>query len=69
MKFLETINLFGDDILIPIDSIQFISYRYVTDWVIHIKGNNDIDLEEHFGKDEESARERYNMIKKIIEGE
>lgn len=66
MKFLETITAFGDNILIPIDQIKYLSIRYVTDWEIHIVGDY-VDLSEHFGKDEDKATKRYEQIKKIID--
>lgn len=67
MKFLETITAMGDDILIPIDKIKFISFRYETGWTINIIGYDDIELSEHFGDNEEKATKRYEMIKKIID--
>lgn len=67
MKFLETITAFGDDILIPIDQIKFISIKYVTQWEIHINGGEQFDIVECFGEKEDEATKRYEIIKKIIE--
>jgi hypothetical protein len=68
MKFLETISSLGDNILIPIDRIQYIAIRYSTGgWEIHIVGDNDMDISECFGKDDDKLNKRYEMIKSIIE--
>ena len=67
MKFLETITAFGDNILIPIDRIKFISVKYINGWEIHIDGGEDFDLIECFGKEEDKATIRYEKIKNIIE--
>jgi hypothetical protein len=68
MKFLETITAFGDNILIPIDRIQYIAIRYgVNGWEIHIVGDDEMDIVECFQKDDDKLNKRYEMIKKIIE--
>ncbi len=67
MKFLETITLLGDTILVPIDRIQYISFRYTNGWEIHIVGDDSMDLSEHFGQDEDKATFRFDRIKTIIE--
>lgn len=66
MYFLETVTFLGDNILIPVNRIKFISLRYVKDWEIHIVGDEEMDLSEHFGDDEEKATKRWEQIKKII---
>jgi len=68
IKFLETISSFGNDILIPINRIVYISLGYVTGWEIKIISDNDGELIECFGNDEDKAYARYNIIKKIIKG-
>lgn len=67
MKFLETITFMGDTILVPIDRIRYILVRYTKGWEIHIVGDDEMDLSEHFGDDEEKLNKRFDMIKNIIE--
>lgn len=67
VRFLETINAWGDSILVHIDRIEYVTIKYGTHWFIRIKGN-DFDLEEHFPEDKDDLRlnARFNDIKKII---
>lgn len=66
-RFLETITFYGNDVLVPIERIKFINLTFEKDWIIRIV-SDDGDWEEHFGKDEQAARERYARIKKVIGG-
>ncbi len=66
MNFLETITFLGDNILVPINRIRYIYIRHIKGWEIHIIGDNDIDLSEHFGEDNQKLNKRYEEIKKII---
>ena len=67
MKFLETITFLGNDALVPIDRIKYINLSYNDGYRIKIT-SDDGDWEECFGKDQEKANKRYEMIKKIIKG-
>ncbi len=69
MKFLETITFFGNDVLVPIDKIQYISMRMNNNnsWEIVIKGEGEYEWVEHFGTNSAKAQERYEMIKDIVE--
>lgn len=69
MKFLETITFLGDNILIPINRISYISFKYTNGWEIHIVGDNDMSLSEHFGENENKATRRFEQIKNIIKAE
>lgn len=66
MNFLETITWMGNDALVPIKDIQYINFKtHETSYEIEIKGKDALGWSEHFD-DEKKARERYEMIKKII---
>lgn len=67
MKFLESITFMGNDVLIPIKKIEYITLRQNnSNYEILIKGQGEYGWEEHF-KDEKKALKRYNMIKEIVE--
>jgi hypothetical protein len=66
MSFLESVSALGNEILIPINRIQYITISYVTDYVIRIISDDEGNLEEHFGIDQDRAYARYESIKKII---
>ncbi len=70
MKFLETLTFLGNDILIPIDRIEYIVWRVNEKGCheINIKGEGKFEWVEIFDT-REKAEVRYNMIKKIIEAE
>lgn len=64
--FLETITGFGDNILVPINKINFVKWKATSSGSeINIAGE-DFDLVECF-TEEKKAQKRYDMIKKIIE--
>lgn len=66
-RFLETVGALDDNILIPIDRIQYVSLRYREGgWQIHIVGDDKMDIVECFGKDEDRLNKRYEQIKKIL---
>ena len=67
-RFLETITILEDDILVPIEDIKFISVRYNNgSWVIKIQGKNDsFQFEEYFQLDTARLAKRYKQIKSII---
>jgi hypothetical protein len=63
--FLESITLLENDVLIPINRIKYINTGYsAKSWFITIT-SDDGDWIEGFG-DEENMRQRYKMLKKII---
>lgn len=76
IRFLETINFFGDDVLIPIDRIAFINLKGKEDGCfISIKAKGDkaapdyFNLEEHFGFSDvetKKAETRWQQIKDIL---
>ncbi len=67
-KFLETITFMGNDVLVPVDRIQYIMARCgEKGWEISIKGEGEFEWVEHFGDDDKKMLKRYNMIKHILE--
>ncbi len=69
MKFLETITFMENDVLVPIQNIEYIMMRAKSSgsYEIIIKGRAELGWEEHFSN-EKDARKRYEMIKEIVEG-
>lgn len=66
MKFLETVTGLGYDALVNIEKIKFISFgHYEGGWCIKIYAEEG-EWIECFGKDEDSATKRYEVIKKIL---
>lgn len=71
-RFLETITLSGEDMLVPIKDIKcvYIKYSENGSWVIVIQGeNNNFQAEECFGEDLEKLEIRLDQIKSIIRAE
>ncbi len=68
--FLESITFLGNDVLVPIDKITSIIFGCGEDgYKINIKGGDFFEFEEFFGRDEQKANKRYEMIKKIVRAE
>lgn len=68
MKFLETITGLGNDVLVPISKIELIWCTYgANGWEIHIKGQEQYEWVEHFGKESERFNRRYEMIKYLLD--
>lgn len=71
-RFLETIALSGEDMLVPIKDIKcvYIKHKENGSWVIVIQGeNNNFQAEECFGEDFENLEIRLDQIKSIIGAE
>lgn len=67
MKFLETITVFGNDVLVPIKDIKIIWITYGTNgWELHIKGQDKNEWVEHFEKNTDKLNIRYEMIKYLL---
>jgi len=65
--FLETITFLGNDVLIPINRIEYImlNINEKGTYVITIKGEGKYEWVEHFSNNK-LALERYDQIKNII---
>lgn len=68
-RFLETITGFGDNILLPINRIKFISIGYKEHgWQIKIVSDEEGESIEYFEKDNDRLNIRYEQIKEILKG-
>ncbi len=67
-RFLETITLLGNDVLVPIKDIQYVIYKINIEgnYEIHIKGKEENLWIECFDSNKKKADARYKMIKRIL---
>jgi hypothetical protein len=67
--FIESVTFFGNDVLIPIDRIKYITCGYYEkSYQIKIV-SDDGEWGECFGENEDKMKARYEQIKKIIQAE
>lgn len=64
MKFIETITLAENDVMVPIDRIKYVWLTYDHNWKVCIK-SDDGEWSESFGTLKE-ARTRYDDIAEIL---